>query len=327
MDWIKKNSEKFSLLLLSAALIAAAVLLVLNAQKLLAGFGPLKVPPVESSKMPPLDTERLRATQNAAEKPSTWAYDEDKEGILFSSEIYVWRPKDGAQFGYIEPISTGTIHKDVPNKWITDHHLPLSDMSVLTQDPDGDGFENYQEFKESTDPNDKNSHPAYTTKLFLEKFIQKPFRLKFDGKPDEHTFEINTVDVNQPTQFLAMGDAIPNTKYKIVGYEEKHKKDDNGIDKDVSELAIQNTETGKKVILVVGETVNDPDSFAQFRYLWKKPPLSFPVKLDATFTIEPEPDVTYKLIDITKDQATIENQKTSKQIVIPVLKQGDTFHP
>ena len=327
MDWIKKNSEKFTLLLLSVALIAAAVVLVLNAQKLLAVFEPLKAKPVESSKMPPLDTEQLKAAQEAAEKPVTWTHDEKSEGILFASELYSWDPKEGSQAGDINTIPGGMIHPPVPNDWITGNHLDLSDSNVLKEDPDGDGFNNLEEWTAHTDPNDKNSHPEYTTKLFLAKFIQKPFRLKFNGKPDPNTYEINTIDYNQPTQFLQMGDLIPNTKYKIVDYKEIHKKDANEIDQDLSELTIENTETGKKLVLVVGVQGNDPDSFAQFTYFWKKPPASFPVKLDATFTLDPETDVTYKLIDIKADQATIENQKTNKQIVIPLFKQGgDTFH-
>ncbi len=72
MDWIKKNPEKFTLLLISLVLLAAAVFLVLGEQKFLATFEQLEKQPVELSNVPPLDVEPLRAAQQSAEKPGTW---------------------------------------------------------------------------------------------------------------------------------------------------------------------------------------------------------------------------------------------------------------
>ena len=330
MDWIKKNPEKFTLLLISLALLGAAVFLVLGEQKFLATFDGLKVKPFESSKVPSLDVGPLKAAQQSAANPSSWAYDSGtdeshSEGVMFSSRLYDWRPLDNVASGTIETAFSGTIYPPVSNFWIISHHFQLADSTVIFQDPDKDGFKNFEESLANTDPNDKNSHPAYTTKLFLLRFVQKSFHLKFNGKPDDHTYEINTIDYNQPTQFLQMGDAIPNTKYKIINYEEKHKKDDSDIDHDVSELTIQSVEDGHKVVLVLGVPADDPDSYAAFRFFLNTPPKDFGVKKDAPFTLDPEPDVTYKLIDIQKDHATIQNQKTNEEITIPLIKGKEVY--
>ncbi|HVV73203.1 MAG TPA: Amuc_1099 family pilus-like system protein, partial [Verrucomicrobiae bacterium] len=286
MDWIKKNTEKFVLLLFSIALIAVAVLLVLNAQKLLASFDPLTKPPAETSHIPPLNPEGIKTAQAALDKPATWDYDKDKNGILFASRVFFISDKGDP----IEP-KGGMFYPPVPNDWLMKNNLDITDPQVLTKDADGDGYSNLEEFLMQTDPTDPNSHPPYITKLFLEKYIKIPFRLEFMEQPDDTTYEINALDAGQPTQFLKMGDLIAGTKYKLVKFEKKSAPGPDDMVNDVSELTIEHTETGKQIILVKGKVTDDPDSYAQFRYLWKKnTPIK--VKLQGTFTLDPETDIT-----------------------------------
>ena len=108
--------------------------------------------------------------------------------------------------------------------------------------------------------------------LYLEQYIKVPFRLRFMARPDDTSFQIDTVDVHQPTQILQMGDPIAGTKFKIVDFKEKHMKDESEIDHDVSELTVQNTDTGEKVVLIMGQVVDSPDSYAKFKYTWLKAP-------------------------------------------------------
>ena len=219
------------------------------------------------------------------------------------------------EFVYVEALD-GT---RVPNDWLIKNHLDNLDPDVATEDPDGDGFTNLDEYKGNTDPNDKNSHPPYTTKLFLAQYIQVPFRLIFRGQPDDDTFQIDTVDVNQPTQILKMGEQIQGTKFKIVKFEEKTHTDANGIDHDDSELTVQNIETRRQGDPDSSEKeANSPDSYAKFKYLWKGN-LDITVKKDATFSLKPETDVIYKLVDINEKEATIQNLKTKEEIKIPHL--------
>ena len=325
MDWIKKNYEKFTLLLLSVALLGVSVFLFLNEQRFLGGFEDLKKPPFESNKMPPLETKSIDAAGASLEKPATWAFDSAKEGWLFVSVPYIVQDSNGTAPGNLTELTGNIIHPPVPNEWLLKYGLDLLDLHVLDEDPDLDGFSNIEEWQAKTDPKDKNSHPAYTTKLFLDKWIKVPFRLLFNGRPDPITYQIDTLDLHQPTQFLHMGDTIEGTKYKIVKFEEKSHKDESGIDHDDSELTVENADTGKTVVMLVGKVVDDPDSYAQFKYFWKGA-TTIKVKKEGTFPINPETDISYKVIDIDDNGAKITNLKTNEEIAIPKVKEGTTFH-
>jgi hypothetical protein len=43
----------------------------------------------------------------------------------------------------------------------------------------------------------------------------------FKSRPDADSFQIDTVDVKQPTQILKLGDQIVGTKFKIIDFKEK----------------------------------------------------------------------------------------------------------
>ena len=85
----------------------------------------------------------------------------------------------------------------------------------------------------------------------------------YDGNPsqtdryDKFSFQVDTIDLRQPSEFLSLGDMIPNTKFKLAkfvfkeAYDEKLKEN-----VDVSELVIVNTLTGEKVTLPLNKVVD-----------------------------------------------------------------------
>lgn len=325
MDWIKKNYGLFCLAICAVVLLGISAVLILNASS----FGQIlaeaktNVPP--GNKLEALDLSIIEAANASLREPKTWAAKE-ATGLFVSRKYMV---KDGVLF---DPLEDGGImlHPPVPNKWFTENNLDLTDNDVANEDPDKDGFTNIEEWMgmepgspgaKPTDPNDPNSHPAYLTKLKLKRFIKKPFRLLFnayDGdpsKPDLMSFQINTVDIRQPTQFVKMGEAITGTKFKIIKFNPKKSTDGNGIEHDISELTLEQVETRDQVTLVLEKVVDSPDSYAQFKYAWDG---SEPVvKKEKTFSLKPEIDVQYKLIDIQEGEALIENLKTGAKTKIP----------
>jgi len=83
-------------------------------------------------------------------------------------------------------------------------------------------------------------------------------RLKFqayDGDEKEQakmTFQINTLDIRQPSEFLNIGDTIRKTGLKLTKFVHKELKDPKtGEAKDVSELTVVNTTTGVETVLVL----------------------------------------------------------------------------
>jgi hypothetical protein len=86
-----------------------------------------------------------------------------------------------------------------------------------------------------------------------------PMRLLFNAydndpkkvKAENINFQVNTLDLRQPTEFLKLGDVIPNTPFKLTKFEYKTRPNPTrGTDDDVSELTLKNIKSGATVVLV-----------------------------------------------------------------------------
>jgi len=319
MDWFKKHYDRVALLLLAAVLLGSSVYMFFGVQEFPARFAAILKEVKHGDTATTFETEALERAQASILNPTKW--DPEHPGSLFISRKYVGKYDLVLEREIlIDPFEPGSspLHPPVPNSWFQKHGLAdkILEHDLLQQDPDDDGFNILEEYLGDTDPRDANSRPCYTTKLRLLKFVRIPFRLIFQAY-DDGDFQINTVDVRQPTQFVKMGDVIEGTKFKVVKFEKKSVYNDKiEMDKDVSELTVEHTETGLQVVLVLEKVTNSPDQYADFAFLWKdsKP---FRVKKDGTFSLKPEPDVKYKLIDIKDAEAVIFNIKTSEEIKIP----------
>src|SRR5687768_2355466 len=78
------------------------------------------------------------------------------------------------------------------------------------------------------------------------------FRLIFksyDGspdKPEKMSFQLDTLDLRQPTMFVKIGELIPKTQLQLVSFIEKEVNHPNGGDRvNVSELTVRNIATGE----------------------------------------------------------------------------------
>ena len=87
-----------------------------------------------------------------------------------------------------------------------------------------------------------------------------PFRLLFNGhdfdpkKPNHPNveFQLNTIDLKQPSDFLKLGDKVPNTKWKLTKFEYKTRINPQTREaEDVSELTVTNSETNQEVVLIL----------------------------------------------------------------------------
>jgi len=215
-------------------------------------------------------------------------------------------------------LATTEVHSPVPNDWLEQFGLPIAEGDVLDQDPDGDGFTNLDEWQDHSDPTDRNSHPAYVTKLKLKSATEEPFRLMFSSWVSD-SYAINTIDLKQPTQFLKKGDTIRGTRFKIAKFTKKYQPDKYGTDVDLSELTLEHEETKQPLVLTKEKVATSPESVATFVYSWGER-REFQVRKDQEFSLNPEEQIKYKLIDVQPARAVIVNtQKPDEPIEIGLL--------
>lgn len=260
-------------------------------------------------------------------KPADWKPRED------GASPYVSRPyllKDGK---LVDPM-TGSepLYPPVPNQWLIDHHLDYTDMNILDRDPLRKGFTVREEFEAGTDPNDPDQFPPLCGKLtYQESGIRKSsYLLEFVGEEEnEGRKEIlikpatplpNPAKGNRPdnsTRGVLRGETIPGAPFlKVTDISEK-KKIINDTEYDVSELTLQNTLTGERIVLTKKNTSREYRKIPielvesiQFNFqLSGGTPETFMVERGKDFklaSLDKTHTENYKLVDISKDGVVLE---------------------
>ena len=306
MDWIKTNYDRAVLGLLATALLACSSLVSWLAFSFPASFSDRKNTKAPTNTIAPPDVKAIADASALAFAPRTLT---SHDGSLLVSQVYVL-----ANGKLINPSeSEEPLHPPIKNAWIQKYSLDFADPTIKDQDPDGDGFTNLDEFLGGTDPNDPNSHPPFSTKLRLSKFESRPFVLKFNGDSGDNTYTINSKSLKTRTQFVKIGDMIQGAPYKVLAFEKKSTTR-NDMEVDISELIIQNTETGQKIALVYNKDTNDPTSYGEFILLLDGS--KYRVKKDDEFALKPEPNRKFKLIDISAQEAQIQDLSTGEKFRI-----------
>jgi hypothetical protein len=321
MAWIKENYDRFLVALFGAVLLVCAALLLLNVRSFNSVFASLQDQVPKITTIPPLDQDAVVAEEGKLAKPDQWQprVVSGRRLPLFVSTPYISKVTDAVgpeHYQLIDPVQdTQMLHPPVPNTWLLDNKQDLLAPDVLTQDTDGDGFTTLDEWEWKTDPNNKDSHPPYWSKLFLKRFVRIPFRLRFDARNGD-VLQINTLDLDAPTQFLKVGDQVKGTKFKVTKFEPKFAQRD-GIRKDVSEVTLVNTDTNEPIVLPKQEEVDSPTTYAVLDYLWTGK--DFAVKKNQEFTLKPEDNVKYKCTDLSDTDVTVLKEDDNKLLHIKML--------
>jgi hypothetical protein len=311
MTWIRAHYDRVAVLAAALFLLCSSLLIIRSVVQFGENFSALQMaPPPKPAVPPPKAVEMEQATEKLRQPPQ-WTFS-GHSGLFVPEKHFI-----GAT-GLPTTLQTTEVHPPVPNEWLEEFNLPIADADVLTQDPDADGFNNLEEWQNHTNPTDKNSHPPFIAKLKLKSFAQEPFRLVFASWVDD-TFAINTSDLKEPTQFLKLGDPIRGTKFKLAKFTEKSDQNKYGTKIDVSELMLENQETHEQLALVKEKIMISPESVANFVYTWGEV-REFAVKKDQEFSLKPEEQIKYKLVDVQPGQAVIVNtEKPNERIEIGLL--------
>ncbi len=310
MTWIRSHYDRLAVFVAAAFLIVSSLLIMKNVQGFADSLGLQSPPPPKPAAPPPKAVEMEKAMEQL-KQPAQWTFS-GRSGLFVPEKHFI------AANGLPATLQTTEVHPPVPNEWLEEFNLPIADADVLTQDPDTDGFTNLEEWQNHTNPTDKASHPAFIAKLKMKSFAQEPFRLVFASWVND-TFALNTSDLKEPTQFLKVGDSIRGTKFKIVKFEEKFDANKYGTKVDVSELTLENRDTHEPVTLVKEKIMISPESVANFVYEWGERK-EFSVKKDQEFSLKPEEQIKYKLIDVQPGKAVIvDTQKPDHPIEVAPL--------
>lgn len=310
MTWLRSNYDRAALFAAALFLVVSALLVTRNAWQLGNRLAVATAPPPKPA-APPSKATEMEEAMAKLKQPAQWAFS-GRSGLFVPEKHFI-----GAN-GLPATLQTTEVHPPVPNEWIERFALPIAEADVLFQDPDGDGFNNLEEWQNHTNPIDQASRPALIAKLKMKSFAQEPFRLVFASWMNG-SFALNTNDLKAPTQFLKIGDSVRGTKFRIAKFVEKYDVNKYGTKVDVSELTLVNEETHEQLQLVKEKIVTSPESVANFVYLWRGK-LEFAVKKDQEFSLKPEAQTKYKLVDVSATKAVVINiQKPNELIdIVPV---------
>ncbi len=338
MDWIKAHYEKCLLALTALLLFALSGVLIFKTRTFNEVFAPVTSEPAHNNKVEKVDEAELVRVQEEIQTPAKWKIEDNgtPRGPLFVTYRYII--KDEKPYNPLDPksppfhyIAVNGQNMPIPNRWFTENKLDLLNQNILLEDPDGDGFTTGEEWigldpahpgAQSTDPNDKASHPPYTVKLRLKDWIHVTFPYIFKSyegdpkKPATLELQLSPVSRRGSSPFVKIGDPIPGTNFKVVSFEPKKFTDANDLEKDISELKIVDT-AGKEIVLIFNKPAESPNSFAVFQYLIDG--TVFRVQIGQSFSLQPEADKKYKLLDIKQTEAVIQDEKANKPITVPHL--------
>ncbi len=314
MTWIKQNYDRFLLAVFALVLLICAGLLINNARGYSEVFKSLSDQVVKrSSTGVNLDEKGIAEKQMQMTAPQTWqprAIGEKKLLLpLFRSTPII------DNNGVAVPLDGSiTLHPPIPNDWLTDHKQDLLATNVLDQDTDGDGFNTLEEWEAKTDPDNKDSHPPYYTKLYLKRFVHVPFHLRFDARNGDTFIVNNTDDEEAPSQFVKLNQTVRlgKFKFKVTKFEEKYDTS-HGFKKDISELTLSNTDTGQTVVLPKQEEVDSPTTYAVLDYVWMGLK-EFAVQRDGEFTLAPENNVKYKVVELSDTDVKVIKVDENKEL-------------
>jgi len=297
LDWIKANYDRVALIAAAAFLLISAISIWWSAIEFGNRLLSPQPPPAKTASPPAVAVELDRAAEQL-QHPAQWK-GSTRSGLFVPEKHFI-----GAD-GLPATLQKTQVHPPVPNEWFEKYGLHVEDADVLDQDPDKDGFTNLDEWQGSTDPTDKNSHPDYLTKLHLVSATEESFPYMFSSRAG-NIFGINSIDLNEPTQFLKVGEIVRGTDFKIVNFTEKSARSQYGTNDDVSELLLEHQQTHAQVTLVKGKVATSPQSVAMFVYTWGGR-REFEVRKDQGFSLKPNEEIKYKLVDVQPAKAVIVN--------------------
>ncbi len=206
---------------------------------------------------------------------------------LFSSVPIIER--DGKLYRPTDSLTPMFPH--FPNSWIIEHHLNFLDSQLPHRDPDADGFTNFEEYTNKTNPHNSQSHPLLINKLKFDGLKSHEFTIRYSAQPDEKTAQVQLIDHRynrKEAAFFSVGDTTESGVLRIDA---------------ITKTSVGATflPRGKSLTLPKSQSVTASIPYAEFQYLDER----FFVKEGENFRITAEPDISYQLISVQTEECSV----------------------
>ena len=302
--------------------IALSVVFVLKAQAYPETFAIEKISP--NDELPVPETAKVESSQKFLDTEIKWVLPIKGQEAPKPLPLFVSIPivEIGGELIDMNDPKAKSVRPPASNKWLIDNGLDFLDAGVMSQDPDGDEFNNEEEWTAQTNPRDPASHPTYTDKLVLLSRQQQSYILKFQAMPDEQRFQIlrlpSSAWPKQENFMLRAGETASDNQFRVESIERKTGKSSLGITVDMSELTVTYLPTGETAKLVRGLETVIPTYYAEFEFQLGGGSKFFVKKGDA-FVLPVDPDTKYKLVDIQEQEAEISYEaEPGKEVTLKI---------
>ena len=311
MNWIRANYDRVAVIAGALFLLLCAFFIWRSASTFAENFASMQsTGPARTAPAPAVELEAAAAKLR---QPPQWTFG-GRSGLFVPEKHFI------GPAGFPATLQTTEVHPPVPNEWLDQFGLPIAEADVLSQDPDGDGYTNLEEWHGRTNPTDKNSHPPFISRLKMKTQKREPFRLVFASKTRRHLHHQHHrsegADAVPPDR---RNDQRARSSRSSATSEEAETNPATGGELDVSELTLEDTGTKERLKLVKEKVMTSPQTVATFVYLGRRP-AGVHVKKDEEFQLPVEPSIRYKLVDVQPDKAVIvDTQKPEERIEVGLL--------
>jgi len=203
-----------------------------------------------------------------------------------------------------------TLNDGIPDVWKKKYGFDILDQTVAKADPDGDGFNNYEEYRAGTNPLDPKSYPDVASKLRVWSIKQRAFKLRYMSSMQPISGTNMTFGINLRsgrTVFVKLGDVAEG--YKVVSHEPKATEGD--------VLALQ--KGPEHMRLVKGKDLQQFEVTADLILLLDRKRYTN-ISKDAAVKIR---EKTYNIIDITTNAVTIRGSQPGNDVVVPLINEEE----
>jgi len=316
--FLKQNYDKVLVVSALVALLASAVILVLQLQdgaelvnttrSELDAANPIKLDPIDPTALDALAESIATPFQMSADHRNLLVGElrvssiPDGLPIPFDATVCPFTGKEQPQI--IKITERDTDGDGAPDVWEQKFGFNMYDPTDGKVDADADGFTNQEEFLAGTDPVNAQDTPPPPAKLRLVRVLIDPFKLRFLGisrLADGDRYQLNLRTLEK-TYFTKIGEVIEG--YEVIGYDEKG-----------AEGPVLTLQQGDKTIrLIQGRVVDEQAKTALMVFLVDGK--RYRANIGENISLQGK---EYKVVDILNDGVVIRDEEADKEVDIGLL--------